>query len=83
MVAAEKVGVKITALEGLRGDEESKIKCGAEHFSALNNGVMVQIENRLKTVVIKGFLDIKVVEEALIFCLFYRSNWIFPFGSQR
>ena len=29
-----------TRLEGLRGDEESKIKCGAEHFAALNNGVV-------------------------------------------
>jgi type III restriction enzyme len=29
-----------TRLEELRGDEESKIKCGAEHFPALNNGVV-------------------------------------------
>jgi type III restriction enzyme len=29
-----------TRLEGLRGDEENKIKCGAEHFAALNNGVV-------------------------------------------
>jgi type III restriction enzyme len=29
-----------TRLEGLRGDEERKIKCGAEHFAALDNGVV-------------------------------------------
>jgi len=29
-----------TRLDGLRGEEESKIKCGVEHFAALDNGVV-------------------------------------------
>jgi len=30
----------VTRAEGLRGIEVNKIKCGAEHFAALNNGVV-------------------------------------------